>query len=62
MEEKEEPKKKMKEKKSSGMEKINPLKDHVINFNNVKIEIKKGESIEVPKMFIPNLKTEKVIK
>lgn len=41
---------------------IKPLKDFVICMNEFYYEIKKGEKIKVHKMFLPNLKTEKVIK
>lgn len=41
---------------------IKPLKDFVIKFNDFYYNIKKGEEIKVDKMFLPNLKTEKVIK
>jgi len=44
------------------MKEISPLKDFVIHTHEVHIEIKKGEKLEVPKMFLQNLKTEKVIK
>lgn len=48
--------------KSEKFIKIKPLKDHVICHNEYYIEIKKGESCEVPALFKDNLKTEKVIK
>lgn len=48
--------------KKSVLVEIKPLKDHVILFNEYKYEIKKGEKIEVHKMFLSTLKTEKVIK
>lgn len=40
---------------------INPLKDFVFSFNKDKYELEKGKEIKIPKMFLPNLKTEKVI-
>lgn len=46
----------------SEMKKVTPKKDFVLHFNDVHIELKKGESVEVPTMFLQNLKTEKVIK
>jgi len=46
---------------SSNMKKITPKKDFHIMHNEHDIKIIKGESISVPKQFIPNLKTEKVI-
>jgi hypothetical protein len=49
-------------KKVSKIQKIKPLKDFVIKQNDFYYEIKKGESIEIDKRFLPNLKTEKVIK
>lgn len=45
-----------------GMKKVKPLKDFKIVQNEHKIDLKKGEEIEVPEKFIQNLKTEKVIK
>ena len=36
-------------------------KDFVIHHNDVHIEIKKGDVIECPEKFLPNLKTEGVI-
>jgi hypothetical protein len=47
---------------SMEMKKIKPLKDFVIHMNEYHYELKKGESIEVPSIFVENLKTEKVIK
>ena len=55
-----ETKEKAESKKST--QKIMPLKDFVVKHNGFYYEIKKGEEIEVEKVFIPNLKTEKVIK
>ena len=46
----------------SELVKVKPLKDFKIRFNEFSYELKKGESIEVHKMFLPNLKTEKIIK
>lgn len=40
---------------------IVPLKDWLIVQNDIRINLKKGEEIEVPKRFIETLKTEKVI-
>ena len=59
--EKQEKKEKPVEKKSE-LEEIKPLKDFVIKHNEFYYEIKKGEAIKVHKKFLPNLKTEKVIK
>jgi hypothetical protein len=53
-------KKKLSEDKPLEVE-VLPLKDHTIHQNKVHIEFKKGERQMVPKMFIPNLKTEGVI-
>lgn len=47
-------------KKSS--KKIIPLKDFKIVQNDILIDLRKGEEIEVPLRFIDNLKTENVIK
>lgn len=44
-----------------GMIKVTPKKDWHIKFNEFDIQLKEGEEIEVPKMFEPTLKTEKVI-
>ncbi len=49
-------------KTKSDLKKVMPLKDFVIKMNEFYYELKKGEAIEVHKMFLPNLKTEKVIK
>ncbi len=46
----------------SEFETIYPLRDFVIKMNEFYYDIKEGEEIEVHKMFLPNLKTEKVIK
>lgn len=45
----------------SDMVEIVALKDFVIHFNEIHIELVKGEVAEVPAMFIDNLKAEKVI-
>lgn len=50
-----------KEKPSKEVE-VKPLKDFIIKHNDFYFELIKGEKISIPKMFIPNLKTEKVIK
>jgi hypothetical protein len=42
-------------------ERIMPLKDFVIKHNDFHYDLKKGVPAEVNKMFIQNLKTEKVI-
>ena len=49
-------------KPKSDLIKIKPLKDFIIHMNEFHYELKKGESMEVHKMFLPNLKTEKIIK
>lgn len=41
---------------------VKPLRDFTIKHNEHFIELKKGEKIDVPKKFLQNLKTEKVIK
>ena len=41
---------------------IMPLKDFVIHFNEFHYNLVEGQKIKVNRMFIPNLKTEKVIK
>lgn len=53
-------KEKVKDKKD--LVEIKPLKDFVICMNEHLYDIKKGEKIKVPEMFLVNLKTEKVIK
>lgn len=40
---------------------ITPLRDHEIHFNKIHHDIKKGVKIKVEKIFLQNLKTEKVI-
>lgn len=57
MSEKEEEKTK---EKSSG-KKIKAKKDFKFSHGKEIYEIKKGETVEVPEMFLANLKTEKVI-
>lgn len=44
------------------VKKLIALKDFRFKHNKDVYEIKKGEQVKVPKMFLPNLKTEKVIK
>ena len=41
---------------------IKPLRDFKFRFNEFEYDLKKGEKSEVHKMFLQNLKTEKVIK
>lgn len=53
--------KKESSKNSGASKEIKPKKDFVINQNGIYIELKKGEKLEVPKRFLENLKTEKVI-
>ena len=48
-------------KEREGFKLIRPLKDFRITCNEHDIIIKKDEEIEIPLIFIPNLKTEKVI-
>ena len=48
-------------KKKVEMVEIKPKKDFRIKFNEHDIKIIKGEKISIPKLFINNLKTEKVI-
>ena len=55
-------KEKIEVKIKSELKEVKPLKDFVIRFNDFYYELKKGELIEVHKMFLSNLKTEKVIK
>lgn len=43
-------------------QKILALKDFKFKHGKDVYELKKGEKVEVPKMFIANLRTEKVIK
>lgn len=47
--------------KEAKSQKIKPKKDFIIFQNEIFIELKKGEETEVPKKFLENLKTEKVI-
>lgn len=51
----------MKEKKNQEQKKLVAKKDWVIVQNEVRIEIKKGDEVKVPKKFLTALKTEKVI-
>jgi len=48
------------EKKSELVE-VKPLKDFVIHTHEFHYDLKKGKKLEVHKMFLQNLKTEKVI-
>lgn len=48
--------------KKSKMQKIMPLRDHIVKCNEHFYDIKKGQEIEVHSMFLEVLKTEKVIK
>jgi len=52
----------MKEKTLLSTVEILPLKDFVIKHNDFYVELKSGESIEIPVKFLQNLKTENVIK
>jgi len=54
--------KKLPVKTKSGLKEITPLRDFVIHCNEFHYDLKKGKSIEVDSRFLPNLKTEKVIK
>ena len=47
---------------SSDFEIESPLKDHEIHHNEHHIIIKEGEPVTVPRVFLKNLVTEKVIK
>ncbi len=61
--EKEKEKEKEKEaKKKVELVKVKPLKDFVIHTHEFHYDLKKGEELEVNKIFLQNLKTEKVIK
>jgi len=53
---------KMEEVEAPKKGKLIALKDFRFAFGKVIYEIKKGEEVNVPKAFLPNLKTEKVIK
>ena len=48
-------------KKSHGKTEIMPLRSFYISYNEIQIDIKEGVSVEVPNIFLQNLKTEKVI-
>ena len=50
-----------KDEKKKKVKKLIAKKDHLIVQNEVRIEIKKGDEVEVPKRFLEVLKTEKVI-
>lgn len=41
---------------------IKPLKDFKFKCNEFKYDLKKGKEIKIEKRFLPNLKTEEVIK
>lgn len=53
---------KQEEEKASEGRKLTALKDFKFKHGKKVYEIKKGKEVNVPKMFLPNLKTEKVIK
>ena len=59
MKEQEEQREEVSAKKSS---KLIALKDFKFSDGKNVYDIKKGDSIDVPKKYLPNLKTEKVIK
>ena len=53
-----------KEKVTKSEKKVKKLiakKDHLIVQNDVRIEIKKGDEVDVPERFLETLKTEKII-
>ena len=52
----------MEEVEASKGKKLVALKDFKFKHGKEVYEIKKGEEVKVPKMFLQNLKTEKVIK
>lgn len=54
-------KKEKKKEKESQVELITPLKNFEFSFNGKKLTLKKGKEVEVDKIFLKNLKTEKVI-
>ncbi len=58
----EQEKKEIKSKSKKGMKSIVALRDHKFAFNGAVYDLQKGESYEMPEMFLANLKTEKVIK
>ena len=49
-------------KKEKSSSKVKALKDFKFSFNGKVYDLKEGEDVEVPEMFLQNLKTEKVIK
>lgn len=49
-------------KTKSELVKVKPLKDFKIRMNEFSYNLEKGKELEVHKMFLSNLKTEKVIK
>ena len=49
------------EAKKPKAKKLIAKKDFLIVFNGEKYDIKKGDEVKVPKMFLANLKTENVI-
>lgn len=53
---------KQEEVKTSKKQKLVALKDFKFQHNKDVYEFKKGDEVDVPKMFLQNLKTEKVIK
>lgn len=50
------------EEKKAKSKKVTPLKDFKIRCNEFSYDLVKGEAIEIDARFLPNLKTEKVIK
>ena len=48
-------------KEKEDFKKVIPKKDFVIHQNEIHIELKKGEVVEVPLCFLDNLRAEKVI-
>jgi hypothetical protein len=58
----EEQKESRQEAKKEKTKKVIPLKDFMIRCNEFSYDLIKGEAIEVDSRFLPNLKTEKVIK
>lgn len=54
--------KKDEKKEGKKLKKIKPLKDFCFFHNGDLYDLKKGEEVELPEIFLPNLKTEKVIK
>jgi hypothetical protein len=47
--------------KKSKSKNITPKRDFAFSFNGKDYDLKKGESVEIDPIFLPNLKTEKVI-